>query len=58
MIGYLEGLAGPLRHKDLEVETVVALTDAATQIVELAESEAVDLVVMSSHGLTGLLRWI
>jgi nucleotide-binding universal stress UspA family protein len=58
MISYLEGLALPLRQKGIEVETVVRSGDAATQIVDLAESEEVDLVVMSSHGRTGLLRWI
>ena len=55
---YLEGLAIPLREQGVEVETVVRCGDAATQIVELAESEQVDLVVMSSHGRTGLIRWI
>ena len=55
---YLEELAEPLREKGLNVETVVRSGDAASQIVELAESEHVDLVVMSSHGRTGLTRWI
>lgn len=58
LTSYLEQLAEPLREKGLNVETVVRSGDAATQIVELAESEHVDLVVMSSHGRTGLTRWI
>jgi len=58
LTGYLEDLARPLREKGLNVETVVRMGDAASQIVELAESEHVDLVVMSSHGRTGLSRWI
>ena len=58
MISYLEGLAGPLREKGLTVDTAVRSGDAATQIVEMAESREVDLVVMSSHGRTGLSRWI
>ena len=58
LTSYLEQLAEPLREKGLNVETVVRSGDAASQIVELAESEHVDLVVMSSHGRTGLTRWI
>lgn len=58
LTAYLEGLAIPLRDQGLEVETEVRSGDAATQIVDLAESEHVDLVVMSSHGRTGLMRWI
>lgn len=55
---YLEGLAGPLREQGLEVEVLVESGDPATRIVEIAESEKVDLVVMSSHGRSGLKRWI
>lgn len=58
LTSYLDHLAEPLRAKGLKVETVVRSGDAAAQIVELAESEHVDLVVMSSHGRTGLIRWI
>lgn len=55
---YLEDVARPLREKQITVETVVRMGDAASQIVDLAESEQVDLIVMSSHGRTGLSRWI
>lgn len=58
LVTYLEQLAEPLREKGLTVETVVRSGDPASEIVQLAESEQVDLVVMSSHGRTGLTRWI
>ena len=58
LFSYLEDIARPLREKGLEVDCEVRLGDAAGAIVELAESEHVDLVVMSSHGHTGLARWI
>ncbi|HUX85598.1 MAG TPA: universal stress protein, partial [Chloroflexota bacterium] len=40
------------------VENVVVSGDAATQIVEEARSESVDLIVMSSHGRSGLGEWV
>ena len=55
LLTYLEE---PLRERGLKVEVEVRQGDPAAQIVELAESEHVDLVVMSSHGRTGLTRWI
>lgn len=58
LTAYLEGVAEPLRAEGLRVDTEARIGDAAGQIVELAESEHVDLVVMSSHGRTGLMRWI
>ena len=58
LTGYLEKLAEPIRERGLTVETVTRSGDAAKEIVDLAESEHVDLVVMSSHGRTGLTRWI
>lgn len=58
LASHLEELAKPLRDRGLEVECLVRTGDAATQIVEIAESQDVDVVVMSSHGRTGLKRWI
>jgi len=38
---------------DLRSRSVVGIGDAAEEIVRLANTEAVDLVVISTHGLTG-----
>lgn len=40
----------------LEVEELVAHGDAAAEIVRVARERAVDLIVISSHGRTGLGR--
>jgi nucleotide-binding universal stress UspA family protein len=40
----------------LEVEEVIAHGDAATEIVRVAKERNVDLIVISSHGRTGLGR--
>jgi nucleotide-binding universal stress UspA family protein len=42
----------------LDVEEVIAHGDAAAEIVRVAEERKVDLIVISSHGRTGLGRII
>lgn len=58
LLEYLEQLALPMREQGLEVVTDVELGDAATIICQTADSERVDLVVMTSHGRTGLARFL
>ena len=40
----------------LEIEEVIAHGDAASEIVRVAQEREVDLIVISSHGRTGLGR--
>lgn len=42
----------------LEVEDVIAHGDAASEIVRVARERGIDLIVISSHGRTGLGRII
>ena len=42
----------------LDVEEVIAHGDAAAEIVRVADERSVDLIVISSHGRTGLGRMI
>jgi universal stress protein A len=44
--------------RGLEVEEVITHGDAAAEIVRVAAERAVDLIVISSHGRTGLGRMI
>ena len=44
--------------KGLEVEEVIVHGDAAAEIVSLAEEREADLIVIASHGRTGLGRMI
>jgi len=44
--------------RGLKVEEVIAHGDAAAEIVRVAGEREVDLIVISSHGLTGLGRMI
>ena len=54
---YLEQKAELLLQEGVEVETVVLLGEAAERIVEYAQEVGADLIVMSSHGQSGLSPW-
>ena len=46
-----------LRSKKITVESAVLAGDPAQEIVDYAEREDIDLIVMSTHGRTGVTRW-
>ncbi len=54
---WLERQAETLQHKHIPTEIVVELGDAADKIVDYAAHHGVDLIIMSTHGRTGLARW-
>jgi nucleotide-binding universal stress UspA family protein len=56
--GYLRTVSVPLREKGLMVSEVVACGNPADAILDYAESNAVDLIAMSTHGLSGIKRWV
>jgi nucleotide-binding universal stress UspA family protein len=53
---YVEGLSRQLRNSGLQVETKAVRGDVAPTIDAVAEETDADLVVMSTHGLTGPAR--
>jgi nucleotide-binding universal stress UspA family protein len=55
---YLETIAGKLKQKGVTVETQVRFGDAAEEIISLASEIHADLVVMSTHGRSGIGRWV
>ncbi|MCO5166184.1 MAG: universal stress protein [Planctomycetes bacterium] len=56
---HLEGVRLRLEQKGAKkVQTVVRQGDPAAEIVFAQEDGAPDLVAMSSHGRTGVLRWL
>jgi nucleotide-binding universal stress UspA family protein len=55
---YLDDLARPYRDRDLPVETIVTCGRPADSILETADIWRADLIVMASHGRTGLRRWV
>ncbi len=55
---YLEAWEDRLRSAGFNVTSVVSYGPAAEQIVDMAEFLGVDLIVMSTHGRSGLGRWV
>lgn len=52
-------LEGELREKGLNVtHNVVSGTNATDEIIEASKKDGADLVVMSTHGRSGLRRWV
>jgi nucleotide-binding universal stress UspA family protein len=56
---YLNGVKGELRELQIPAQTVV-LGDrpVAEAIIDLAREKGADLIVMSTHGRSGLSRWV
>ncbi len=50
----LEDIAGPLRDAGLDVATRALLGDVADEILQLVPEVGADLIVMGTHGRTGL----
>jgi nucleotide-binding universal stress UspA family protein len=55
---YLERVADRGRAEGLAVQTAVRSGSAAEAILAYAEQSTVDLVAMTTHGRTGLRRWL
>lgn len=54
---YLNRKAKQLAKKGIAVKTQVLLGNPAEEITSFAKQEGVDLIVMASHGRSGISRW-
>lgn len=54
---YLNRMADNLREIDLDVDHTLLEGEAATRILEYAQNENVDLIILSTHGVSGLTSW-
>ena len=56
---YLSELSDRLKKENLSVETaLITDEDTAGTILDYAKDNSVDLIIMSSHGRSGLSRWL
>ena len=55
---YLEQIASDLEADGYQVNTEAQIGDAAEVIARTAQELAVDAIVMSTHGRSGLSRWL
>lgn len=56
--GYLSGIAQRLTERGIKAAYEVATGDPADRIIEHANDNQVSLIAMSTHGRTGLARWV
>jgi len=54
---YLNKIAGDLASQGIKAETALAKGKAADAILQYASTHAVDLIVMATHGRSGISRW-
>lgn len=55
---YLEDIAVTFRHKGYQVELMVTTLPAAEAIIEYAQDLHCDLIVIATHGRSGISRWV
>ncbi|MDD5509234.1 MAG: universal stress protein [Dehalococcoidales bacterium] len=58
LMGYLDTIAQPIKEQGIKVSSVVAFGNPASQIMKYAEENSVDLITISSHGRSGMGRWV
>jgi nucleotide-binding universal stress UspA family protein len=54
---YLRRIAKKLESKNLPCEIQVLIGTPAEQIIKFIDNSGIDLVIMSTHGRTGITRW-
>ncbi len=55
---YLERLVADVQERDIKVKMATPVGRPHMQIVQYAETNQVDLIVMSTRGQSGLSRWL
>lgn len=54
---YLQGLSAELREEGLRADYAIREGKTAENIIDYAHSEGADLLVLTTHGASGLSRW-
>lgn len=57
-VDYLNKVHKQLHCKEVEVHPAVEMGSAAEIIIDYAHDHPVDLIVMATHGRSGLKRWV
>jgi nucleotide-binding universal stress UspA family protein len=57
-LAYLNDIVKPLEKRGLKISTAVAFGSPADQILDYAKAKSVDVIAMSTHGRSGIGRWV
>lgn len=55
---YLQRIEGQFKSRGIRAKSLSLQGKAAAKIVEVAHDEGVDLIVMTTHGRSGVSRWV
>jgi nucleotide-binding universal stress UspA family protein len=55
---YLDVSSKSLESQGVKVSTSVAYGEAAEEIIEFSEKNKIDLIIISTHGYSGIKRWM
>src|SRR5271165_4583520 len=55
---YLRGICERPHWQKMKHEVAVELGDPATVILDFAQSNAIDRIILCTHGRTGVSRWV
>ncbi len=58
MNAYLELNAKELQSQGIKASTAIAYGNVADKIIEYAANNSIDLIVISTHGYSGIKRWV
>ncbi len=54
---YMEDLAGRMRNRVSKVSPLVLAGEPAKEIIDYAEKNDINLIIMTSHGRSGIMAW-
>lgn len=57
-VNYIQQLIDRLKHEGYQAEMLIQSGDPAEMIIKTADDLDVDAIVMSTHGRTGVMRWL
>ncbi len=57
-VSYLAQLEGRIKYDGINIKTQVITGKAADSIAEYATKSAIDLIIVATHGRSGISRWV
>lgn len=55
---YMQQIHASLAKQHASLQTIIARAEAADAIIDFSETQPLDIIIMSSHGRSGISRWL